>query len=109
MYFLSLIDDFSRKVWTYPLKSKDQAFECFKNWKVKVETQTERKVQFLRTDNGPEFLSNNVNFLCNEFGISRHRTVAYTPQQNGVAESMNRTLMERVRCMISEAKITENF
>ena len=67
-------------MWTYPLKSKDQTFECFENWKAKVETQTERKIKYLRTDNGLEFLSNDFNFLYNEFGISRHRTVACTLQ-----------------------------
>ncbi|KAA0060416.1 retrotransposon protein, putative, Ty1-copia subclass [Cucumis melo var. makuwa] len=43
------------------------------------------------------------------WGNSRHRTVTYTPQQNGVAERMNRTLIERVRCMLSEAKLPEDF
>ncbi|KAA0045569.1 putative retroelement pol polyprotein [Cucumis melo var. makuwa] len=62
-----------------------------------------------RTDNALEFLSNDFNFLCNEFGISKHIIVAYTPQQNKVAERMNRTLMERVKCMILEAKISEHF
>ncbi|KAH9770981.1 hypothetical protein KPL71_012549 [Citrus sinensis] len=54
-YFMSLIDDFSRMVWVYVLKNKDDAFEKFKIWKTLVETQTNRKVRRLRTDNGLEF------------------------------------------------------
>ena len=54
-YFLSIIDDFSRKVWVYLLKSKDQTLESFKTWKTLVENQVDRKVKCLRTDNGLEF------------------------------------------------------
>ncbi|KAA0040137.1 Retrovirus-related Pol polyprotein from transposon TNT 1-94 [Cucumis melo var. makuwa] len=79
------------------------------NKETRVETQTKRKVKYFRTDNGLEFLGNNFNSLCDECGITRHRTVAYTPQQNGVAERMNRTLIDRVRCMLSEAKLPEDF
>lgn len=94
------MDDYSRKVWTHPLQSKDQTFEYFKIWKNEVETQTEKNIKYPRTYNGLEFLSNEFNSLCNEFDISKHKTMAYTPQQNGVVERMNRTLIETVRCMI---------
>ena len=57
----------------------------------------------LRTDNGLEFCFDEFNTLCKKEGIVRHRTVRHTPQQNSVAERMNRTLMEKVRCMLSNA------
>ena len=60
-YFLTLIDDYSRKVWIYFLKNKSETFLKFKEWKILVETQTSRKVKKLRTDNGLEFLSNDFN------------------------------------------------
>ena len=60
-YFLTLIDDYSRKVWIYFLKNKSDTFLKFKEWKILVETQTGRKVKKLRTDNGLEFLSNDFN------------------------------------------------
>lgn len=100
---LCLIDDYSRKVWTCVLKSKDQSFEKFKEWKVTVENQTDKRVKHLRTDNGLEFLWGSFNQFCINSGITRHRTIPYTPRQNGVAEQMNRTITERVGYMLFEA------
>ncbi|CAM8942693.1 unnamed protein product [Rhodiola kirilowii] len=102
-YFLSLIDQFSRKVWVCLLKTKDEAFETFKTWKTMVENQTDLKLKCLRTDNGLEFCKKAFNEFCNENGIKRHLTVPYTPQQNGTAERMNRTLLEKSRCMLISA------
>ncbi|KAK0608121.1 hypothetical protein LWI29_025797 [Acer saccharum] len=99
-YFLSLIDDHSRKVWIYLLKSKDQAFESFKAWKRLAENQTSKKLKVLRTDNGLEFCNMEFNSFCDDQGILRHRTVRHTPQQNGVAERMNRTILDKVRCLL---------
>ncbi|TXG68247.1 hypothetical protein EZV62_003182 [Acer yangbiense] len=78
-YFLSLIDDHSRKVWIYLLKSKDQAFENFKAWKRQVENQTSKTIKVLRTDNGLEFCNEEFNSFCNNEGIIRHKTVRHTP------------------------------
>ncbi|TXG72686.1 hypothetical protein EZV62_001265 [Acer yangbiense] len=64
-YFLSLIDDHSRKVWIYLLKSKDQTFENFKVWKRQVENQTSKTIKVLRTDNGLEFCNEEFNSFCN--------------------------------------------
>ena len=63
-YFLTLIDDYSRKVWIYFLKNKSETFLKFKEWKILVETQVGRKVKKLRTYNGLEFLSNDFNSFC---------------------------------------------
>ncbi|KAH9782268.1 hypothetical protein KPL71_008823 [Citrus sinensis] len=104
-YFMSLIDDFSRMVWVYVLKTKDDAFEKFKIWKTLVETQTNRKVRRLRTDNGLEFCNKRFNDFCAENGVVRHKTVRHTPQQNGLAERMNRTLIDKVRCMLIQSRL----
>ncbi|KAH9657209.1 hypothetical protein KPL70_022963 [Citrus sinensis] len=104
-YFLSLIDDHSRMVWVYVLKNKDEVFEQFKNWKTLIETQTNRKVKKLRTDNGLEFCNKRFEEFCSKHGIMRHGTVRYTPQQNGLAERMNRTLVDKVRCMLIHSKL----
>ncbi|KAG8485491.1 hypothetical protein CXB51_021304 [Gossypium anomalum] len=61
------------------------------------------------TDNGLEFCSDEFNRLCKSEGIVRHLTVRHTPQQNGVAERMNRTIMEKVRCMLSNANLPKSF
>jgi len=81
------------------LKQKSEAFEKFKEWKVLVETQTNKKVRKLVTDHGLEFCSKEFNQLCRKQGIKRHKIVRGTPQQNGLAKRMNRTLIERVKLM----------
>lgn len=95
-YMLTIIDDYSRKVWPYFIHHKNEVFKCFKDWKVLVENQTGRKVKKLRTDNGLEFCEKSFTDFCTEHGIARHFTVVGKPQQNGVAERMNRTILEKV-------------
>ena len=108
-YFITFIDDFSKKVWIYFLKTKDEAFLKFKEWKAMVENQTGKKVRCLRTDNGLKFCNNMFDNFCKDSGIKRHRTCTYTPQQNGVSERMNRTIMDKVRCMLAESGLEEKF
>lgn len=108
-YFLSIVDDFSRKVWVYLLKSKDEALTKFKIWKTLVENQVDRRVRALRTDNGLEFCNIEFDNYCRDQGILRHRIVRKTPQQNGVAERMNRTLLEKVRCLLFTSGLPKTF
>ncbi|KAG8503839.1 hypothetical protein CXB51_001965 [Gossypium anomalum] len=82
-YMLTFIDEFSRK--------------------------TGKQIKYLRTDNGLEFYSDEFNRLCKSEGIVRHLTVRHTPQQNGVVEQMNRTIMEKVQCMLSNANLPKLF
>ena len=74
-----------------------------------IERQTEKKVKLLRTDNGGEFCSDAFNDYYREEGIVRHHTIPYTPQQNGVAECKNRTIISRARCMLSNARMNRRF
>ena len=85
-YFVSFIDDYSRMTWIYLMKHKSEVFKHFKDWKTLMENQTGKKIKRLRTDNGLEFSSSEFDELCRKEGISRHRTVRDTPQQNGVVE-----------------------
>ena len=100
---LTIIDDFSCKVWVIFLKQKGDVFSTFKDWKTMIEKQTGRQVKCLCTNNGLEFCSDEFNTLRKKEGIVRHRTVSHTPDQNGVAEHLNRTLMEKVMCMLFNA------
>ncbi|KAH9687674.1 hypothetical protein KPL70_014852 [Citrus sinensis] len=100
---------FKRKVWVYVLKNKDQTFEKFKEWKHMVENQTGKRLKKLRTDNGLEFCNQPFDNFCANEGIARHRTVRMTPQQNGLAERMNKTLTERVRCMLIQSKLPKTL
>jgi len=108
-YFISFVDDYSRKVWIYFLRKKDEAFEKFVEWKKMVENQSDRKVKKLRTDNGLEYCNHYFEKFCKEEGIVRHKTCAYTPQQNGIAERLNRTIMDKVRSMLSESGMEKKF
>lgn len=90
-------------------KPKTKLLVCFKEWKVEVENQTGKKLKYLRTDNGLEFCNHKFDKLCKESGVKRHHTCTYTPQQNGVAERMNRTIMDKVRSMLSETGLGSEF
>lgn len=108
-YLLTFVDYFSRNVWVYILKSKDETFARFRQWKAMVETQTERKVKYLRSGNGTEFRSREFDDYCLDAGITRHYTTVGTPQQNGVAKRMNTTLLERTHCMLSHAGLPQSL
>ena len=74
-----------------------------------IEKQTGKEIKYLRTDNGLEFCGEVFNNFFIESGIARHKTVRYTPQQNVVAERLNKTIMERVRCLLSDVILEEKF
>lgn len=90
-YFLSIIDDYSRKVWVYALARKDEVFEKFKAFQASIERMTEEKIKSIRTDQGLEFCNSKFEGYLQEQGIKIERTSTYTPQQNGLAERYNRT------------------
>lgn len=74
-----------------------------------IENQTGRKNKVLRTDNGGEYTSDPFNEVCKKEGIVRHFTIRRNPQQNGVIERLNITLLEKVRCMLLQADLTSLF
>ncbi|CAJ2628405.1 unnamed protein product [Trifolium pratense] len=108
LYFVTFIDDHSRKVWAFVLKSKDQVLGAFKQFHASVERETGRKLKCIRADNGGEYRGPFEEY-CKEHGIKLEKTVPKTPQHNRVAERMNRTINERVRCMLSHAKLSKAF
>ncbi|GJV72340.1 retrovirus-related pol polyprotein from transposon TNT 1-94 [Tanacetum coccineum] len=83
-------------VWKEESRFKHEAFEKFKEWKQLVENQTGRTVKKLRINNGLKFCNREFEQLCIESGIVRHLTVTGTPQQNGLVERINRTLMDKL-------------
>ncbi|KAL8112746.1 hypothetical protein AgCh_020161 [Apium graveolens] len=108
-YFLLVTDDFSRMSWVYFLKFKSEAFENFKKFKAFVEKQSGRDIIALRTDRGGEFMYEEFNAFCDEHGIRRELTTPYTPEQNGVAERKNRTVVEMARSMLKGKALSDNF
>uniref|UniRef100_A0A2N9GMY7 Integrase catalytic domain-containing protein n=1 Tax=Fagus sylvatica TaxID=28930 RepID=A0A2N9GMY7_FAGSY len=91
------------------IKTSLEAFAKFKIWKAEVENQTGRKIKCLRTDNGTEYRDGDFLKFCEEHGIKRHFTVRKTPQQNGVAERLNRTITETARCLRLNAELPKIF
>ena len=78
------------------MKSKSEVFGIFQKFHVVVERETNKLLKCLRKNNGGEYCSNAFKEYCNRFGIKHEKAVLGTPQQNGVAKRMNRTIMEKV-------------
>ena len=108
-YFVTFIDDYSRCVTVYPMKYKSEVLEKFKEWEAAVTNQAECKIKTLRTDNGGEYTSTEFQDFLKEKGILHVTTVPHSPQQNGVAERMNRTLQEAALSMILHAGLSKAF
>jgi transposase InsO family protein len=108
-YFLTFIDDFSRKVSVYMLKTKGEALEKFKEFKALAENQSEHKIKVFRSDNGGEFISKGFRRYLKKHGIEKQRSTPYTPEQNGVAERANRTIVEMARSMIHAQHLKLEF
>jgi transposase InsO family protein len=102
VYYVSFIDDYSRKTWIYFLKSKDEVYSKFKEFKALIENLSKRKIKILRSDNGGEHTSKEFVNFCRDVGIKRELTTPYNPQQNDVAERKKRTIMEVVKTMIHD-------
>lgn len=108
-YILVFVDDYSRKVFVYFIKFKSEVKNKFVDFKCFVENQTGRKIKILRTDNGTEYCNNELNDFLRSNGILHQLSAPYTPQQNGLAERMNRTLVEKARCMLFESNMDQSF
>ncbi|KAI5325793.1 hypothetical protein L3X38_034867 [Prunus dulcis] len=109
IYFLTFIDDHTRMCWVFFLQHKSQAFNIFKRFKSMVELQSGYQIKKLRSDRGGEYTSLDFSKFSEEMGLERQLTVGYSPQQNGVAERKNRTVMEMARAMMHEKKISLKF
>ena len=108
-YFVTFIDDATRHVWVYAMKSKDETFSCFKKFLSSVQTQFEHKLKALRSDNGGEYVSKEFTDFCSSREIKSESTAPYTSAQNGVVERMNRTIQERIMSMLSQANLPQAF
>lgn len=108
-YYVLFVDDYSKMAFVYFMKVKNEVFTNFKDFKSMVEKQKDRKIKILRTDNGGEFCSQEFDKYLKEQGIVHQRTNAYTPQQNGLCERMNRSVVEKARCLIFDAGLEKKF
>jgi hypothetical protein len=100
-YYVIFIDDYSTKNWLYLLKTKDEVFKKFQEFKEEIENLTNKKIKTLKTDNGGEYTSKEFIALCKLAGIRREMIVPHNPQQNGVAERKNRSIEETVKALLN--------
>jgi transposase InsO family protein len=105
LYYVLFIDDHSKKTWIYFLKNKDGFLSKFQEFKAQVENLTGRKIKILRSDNGGEYTSKEFNSFCIEVRIKREFIILYNPQQNGVDERKNRTIIEETKAMIHDQSL----
>ncbi|KAK2426061.1 putative mitochondrial protein [Trifolium repens] len=108
-YFVSFVDEYSRMMWLYLIKTKDEVLHVFQKFKVMVEKQAERKIKILRSDGGGEYNSTAFRNFCTSEGIMHEITAPYTPQHNGLCERRNRTIMDMTRCMLKEKQLPNEF
>nr|GEV88050.1 retrovirus-related Pol polyprotein from transposon TNT 1-94 [Tanacetum cinerariifolium] len=108
-YCLVVTDDFSRFTWTFFLKSKDETSDILKKFITEIENLKDLKVKIIRCDNGGEFRNKEMNDFYSQKRIKREFSNARTPQQNGVSEKRNRTLIEAARTMLADAKLPVTF
>ena len=105
-YFVTFIDPFSTYCYVYLLHSKDQVLDKFKIYETEVENFCDTKIKCLRSDKGGECVFSE---FCEYVGIVHETNIAYTPQQNDVAERKNRTLIEMINVMLFNAGLGKRF
>ncbi|KAK0593870.1 hypothetical protein LWI29_024792 [Acer saccharum] len=108
-YFITFTDDYSRFGYVYLMRHKSDAFDMFKTFKAEVENQLEKHIKILRSDRGGEYLSGEFQQYLIDNGIVSQFSAPGTPQQNGVAERRNRTLLDMVRSMLSYSTLPISF
>ena len=90
-------------------KNKSDVFKCFKKYEAMATAHHNCKIDRFRCDNGGEYFSNEMKTHFKAKGIQYEPTIRYTPQQNGVAERMNRTICDKARCHLLNSKLGKNF
>jgi transposase InsO family protein len=108
-YVVTFIDNYSRHVTVHFMKAKSEVLSKFKIFKAAMENATGKTIKRLRSDNGGEYTGRQFKAYLNHHGIKHEKTVPYTPQQNGLAERMNRSLVEMARCMMYHEDVDKKW
>ena len=109
LYCLVIVDDYSRYTWVFFLHDKSEATPSFKKFAKRAQNEFDLKIKKIRSDNGREFDNTHIEQYCDEVGIKHEVSATYTPQQNGVVERKNRTLITLARTMLDEYTTPERF
>lgn len=108
-YYLSITDDFSRKITIYPLKSKAETFSVFLNHVTRAERFLDTKLKAIQTDNGGEFVNSQFQKYARETGVRHSFTDIYSPEMNGIAERVNQTIGNTLRTILSSSCVPKVF
>jgi transposase InsO family protein len=108
-YGLVIVDDYSRFTWVFFLHDKSVVQDTLKKFAKTAQNEFDTKIKKLRSDNGTKFKNTNIEKFLDEEGIGHEFSVPYTPQQNGIVERKNRTLIEAARTMLDEYKVSDQF
>ena len=108
-YFITFIDERSGRVSITLLNSKDGAFAAFRSYRARAEKSSGRNIKAFRSDGGGEYLNREFRQYLSEAGIRHIISPPYTPSQNGLAERMNRTIMESARCILENSQLGKEF
>lgn len=108
-YWITFTDDKTRFKAAVPLKLKSDAFAAFKRYKTWAENQLNIKIAGFRDDKGGEYISREFDAYCEDCGITRQHTTRKRAQQNGVAERINRTIVEGITSMLTQANLPARF
>ncbi|KAG8068859.1 hypothetical protein GUJ93_ZPchr0005g15577 [Zizania palustris] len=108
-FCLVIVDDFSRFTWVFFLHDKAKTSEIFKKFAKRAQNEFNFSIVKVRSDNGSEFKNTNIEDYCDDLGIKHELSATYSPQQNGVVERKNRTLIEMARTMLDEYSVSDSF
>ncbi|GFW14791.1 retrovirus-related Pol polyprotein from transposon TNT 1-94 [Trichonephila clavipes] len=108
-YFLSIIDDYSRKVTVFPIRNKSDVFHTFIRFQKRAERFLSKKVKAVRTDGGLEFCNKDMDNFLTELGIKHEVTNSYTPEMNGVAERFNLTALDGIKTLLKSSEVPHKF
>ncbi|GFX50543.1 retrovirus-related Pol polyprotein from transposon TNT 1-94 [Trichonephila clavipes] len=108
-YFLSIIDDYSRKVTVFPIRNKSDVFHTFIRFQKRAERFLSRKVIAVRTDGGLEFCNKDMDNFLTELGIKHEVTNSYTPEMNEVAERFNLTALDGIKILLKSSEVPHKF
>ena len=107
--FLLLVDEKNRFMWLILLQAKSEAIEAIKRIQARAETEYGKKMRVLHTDRGREFTSVSFDKYCDELGMQWHLTTMYFPQQNGVVDDQNQTIVRTAKSLLMTARMPERF
>jgi hypothetical protein len=106
LYYVTFIHDYSKNTWLNVLKTKDEVFNKFQEFKAEIENLTNKKIKTLRKNNGGEYTSKEFVSICKSTRIGMELIVPHNPQQIGVVERKNRSIKETIKSLMNNQSLS---